>query len=66
MGMEVVWIRQFTPYLGTVVYAFASILATYLVSTFLGLQVYRAVEQKKSVRKEIDLGVCSACSRCCR
>ncbi|HEV3205797.1 MAG TPA: hypothetical protein VGZ28_02495 [Terriglobales bacterium] len=41
MGMEVVWIRQFTPYLNTVVYAFASILAIYLVSMFLGLQVYR-------------------------
>ncbi len=41
LGMEVVWIRQFTPYLGTVVYAFASILAAYLVSTFVGLQVYR-------------------------
>src|SRR6266849_8057159 len=41
LGMEVVWIRQFTPYLGTVVYAFASILAAYLVSTFIGLQVYR-------------------------
>ena len=41
IGMEVVWIRQFTPYLGTVVYAFASILATYLVSTFIGLQIYR-------------------------
>ncbi len=27
MGMEVVWIRQFTPYLGNVVYAFALILA---------------------------------------
>ena len=46
MGMEVVWIRQFTPYLGTVVYAFASILATYLVSTFLGLQVYRLWSKK--------------------
>ncbi len=41
IGMEVVWIRQFTPYVGTVVYAFASILATYLVSTFIGLQIYR-------------------------
>jgi spermidine synthase len=41
IGMEVVWIRQFTPYVGTVVYAFASILATYLISTFIGLQVYR-------------------------
>ena len=41
MGMEVVWIRQFTPYLGTMVYSFALILATYLTCTFLGSQVYR-------------------------
>lgn len=41
MGMEVVWVRQFTPYLGTVVYAFASILATYLTATFVGSQIYR-------------------------
>jgi spermidine synthase len=46
MGMEVVWIRQFTPYLNTVVYAFASILAVYLVSTFLGLQIYRFWSEK--------------------
>src|SRR4029077_7457851 len=36
MGMEVVWVREFTPYLGTVVYAFASILAVYLTATFIG------------------------------
>jgi spermidine synthase len=42
MGMEVVWIRQFTPYLGTVVYAFASILGLYLVFTFLGSHFYRS------------------------
>ncbi len=41
MGMEVVWIRQFTPYLGTMVYAFAAILATYLTATFAGSRVYR-------------------------
>jgi len=41
MGMEVVWIRQFTPYLGTMVYAFASILGLYLAATFVGSQVYR-------------------------
>ena len=41
MGMEVVWIRQFTPYLGTMVYAFALILAIYLVSTFIGSKIYR-------------------------
>jgi spermidine synthase len=46
MGMELVWIRQFTPYVGTVVYAFASILATYLISTFIGLQVYRLWSQE--------------------
>ena len=41
MGAEVVWIRQFTPYLGTVVYAFASILGVYLAATFAGSRVYR-------------------------
>ena len=46
LAMEVVWIRQFTPFLGTVVYAFAAILATYLVSTFIGLQIYRLWSQK--------------------
>jgi spermidine synthase len=42
MGMEVVWIRQFTPYLGTAVYTFASILGLYLVSTFIGSRIYRS------------------------
>lgn len=42
MGMEVVWLRQFTPYLGTVVYAFASILSLYLVATFVGSRIYRS------------------------
>ena len=41
MGLEVVWIRQFTPYLGTVVYAFSAILGLYLLPTFLGSQLYR-------------------------
>lgn len=41
MGMELVWIRQYTPYLGTVVYAFASILGLYLAATFVGSQIYR-------------------------
>lgn len=42
MGMEVVWIRQFTPYLGNMVYAFAGILAVYLLATFIGSQDYRS------------------------
>lgn len=41
MGMEVVWIRQFTPYLGNVVYCFAGILAVYLFGTIVGSSYYR-------------------------
>jgi spermidine synthase len=42
MAMEVVWVRQFAPLLGNVVYAFALILASYLVATLAGSLVYRA------------------------
>src|SRR5579864_1582191 len=41
MAMEVIWVRRYTPFVGTVVYAFASILAVYLFSTFMGSYVYR-------------------------
>lgn len=42
MAAEVVWVRQFTPYLDAVVYAFALILGLYLSATFVGSRVYRA------------------------
>jgi len=48
MGMEVVWTRQFTPYLGTFVYSFALILALYLGATFLGSSIYRAWSRGRS------------------
>ncbi|MGA9390318.1 MAG: fused MFS/spermidine synthase [Candidatus Sulfotelmatobacter sp.] len=41
MGMEVLWIRLFTPYLGAIVYSFAAILASYLLATFAGSRLYR-------------------------
>lgn len=41
MAMEVVWVRRYTPFLGTVVYAFASILAVYLLATVIGAAFYR-------------------------
>jgi spermidine synthase/MFS family permease len=41
MGMEVIWIRLFTPYVGPVVYSFAIILVSYLLATFAGSTVYR-------------------------
>jgi spermidine synthase len=46
MGMEVVWIRMFTPYLGTEVYAFATILGIYLASTSIGSFWYRDKNDK--------------------
>jgi spermidine synthase len=41
MGMEVIWIRLFTFFIGPVVYSFAEILAAYLIATFIGSKVYR-------------------------
>ncbi|MGA2217816.1 MAG: hypothetical protein ABSG51_07010 [Terracidiphilus sp.] len=42
MGMEVVWIREFTPYMGNVVYTFAGILGVYLIATLAGSRRYRS------------------------
>ncbi len=41
LGAEVVWVRIYTFSLGTVVYAFAAILANYLVGTYIGSWIYR-------------------------
>jgi spermidine synthase len=41
VGMEVCWARDFTFELLTTIYAFAAILATYLVATFVGSAIYR-------------------------
>jgi len=41
LGMEVVWTRLFSPVLGTLVYAFAGLLATDLVATWIGSWRYR-------------------------
>jgi spermidine synthase len=42
MGLEVVWIRLYTIYVGTLVYSFATILGVYLAATFIGSTIYRA------------------------
>ncbi len=41
MGMELIWIRLFTPYVGPVVYSFGMILVAYLSATFVGSRIYR-------------------------
>jgi len=48
MGMEVVWTRQYTPYIGTLVYSFATILGIYLAATFIGSSVYRVWSRRHS------------------
>ncbi len=41
VGLEVCWIRDFTFVLLTTIYAFALILAAYLISTYVGSRLYR-------------------------
>jgi spermidine synthase len=41
LAMEVIWIRQFTPYLGNAVWSLALILCFYLAGTFAGSRYYR-------------------------
>jgi predicted membrane-bound spermidine synthase len=50
MACEVVWIRLFTPGLGTMVYAFATILGLYLCATYMGSRFYR---KSKSYKDEL-------------
>ena len=46
LAMEVVWTRQFVPFLGPVVYSFATMLAVYLAATAAGSRVYRAFTRR--------------------
>ena len=65
MGLEIVWIRQFTPYLGTMVYAFAAILALYLIATLLGSKIYRVWNRTHATEPAmiwLGLGFCALLS----
>jgi predicted membrane-bound spermidine synthase len=42
LALEVVWTRQYAPFQGPMVYAFATILAVYLYATVIGSRIYRA------------------------
>lgn len=43
MALEVIWTRQFTLFLGPVVYTYASILALFLIANYAGSQIYRKI-----------------------
>ena len=47
LAMEVSWVRGFTPVFGTTIYAFALILAIYLLATILGSYWYRRDTARK-------------------
>lgn len=48
MGMELIWIRLFTPYIGPVVYSFGMILVAYLAATYVGSKIYRLWSRTES------------------
>ena len=54
MGLELVWVRLYTPRIGTNVYAFAAILVIYLVSSAIGTSLYRSLLKRgKGVRLDV-------------
>src|SRR5262249_41677911 len=54
MAMELVWTRLFSFNLGTFVYAFAGILAVYLIATYAGAAAYRrALARGRQGRPEL-------------
>jgi spermidine synthase len=62
MGMEVVWVRSYTPYFGTVVYTFALILCTYLLATFMGSIVYRGWSSRWSGENPVVWTLLAVCA----
>ncbi|HEX3739324.1 MAG TPA: hypothetical protein VHV29_06320 [Terriglobales bacterium] len=59
MGMEVVWIRLYTPFIGVMVYSFALILVTYLAATFLGSSAYRSFSRNPESKTWVPLAALS-------
>ncbi len=53
MGMELIWIRMFTPYVGPVVYSFGMILVAYLLATFIGSRIYRIWSRKQKLESRL-------------
>ena len=57
MGMEVIWIRLYTYFVGPLVYSFAKILAVYLAATFIGSTIYRLWSRRDRGRESMLLWV---------
>jgi spermidine synthase/MFS family permease len=57
MGMEVIWIRLYTYFVGPLVYSFAKILAVYLAATFAGSTFYRLWSRRRRERESLLMWV---------
>lgn len=64
LAMEVVWTRGFTIILQTTIYAFAAILATYLLATALGSALYRRAVRAGLVPDDGWLLLAAAATAC--
>ena len=64
LGMEVVWTRAFTIILRTTIYAFASILVSYLLATVVGAAIYRACLRRGRVPADAWLLLAAASTAC--
>lgn len=62
MAMEVVWVRCYTPYFGTMVYAFASILGIYLLATLLGSVIYRRWSERSMHESPVVWSLLASCA----
>jgi spermidine synthase len=60
LAMEVVWTRQFVPFLGPVVYSFACMLAVYLAATAAGSRIYRGWVQRAPIHRS-SLALLAGC-----
>jgi len=60
MGMELVWIRLYTPYVGTTIYAFAAILSFYLAASCAGTALYRAAARRGRGAEALSLALLAA------
>ena len=62
LAMEVVWTRQFVPFLGPVVYSFATMLAVYLAATAAGSRIYRAWARRAPIQRSSVVLLAGCCS----
>lgn len=60
LAMEVVWTRQFVPFLGPLVYSFALMLAVYLAATAAGSRIYRRWVQRSPIHSA-NVAVLAGC-----